>query len=234
MCGRFTLKTHTEHVRTLFKLDKAPTMSPRYNIAPTQPVAVVRLDASSARELAHVQWGLIPHWARDPSIGARMINARSETIADKPAFRSAFCRRRCLIPADGFYEWKKGAAGKPPVYMHMADDAPFAFAGLWEHWQGGNGSEIESCTIITVQANELLEPVHDRMPVILDAHDFDTWLAPEPADAKALCALLQPYPSDAMDVYAVSPFVNSPRNDSDRCVERAPWAAEPAGGTMIG
>jgi putative SOS response-associated peptidase YedK len=211
--------------------DLAPTLAqedatdapwrPRYNIAPTQQVAAIRTHAGSPqRELAWMRWGLIPSWADDPAIGNRMINARGETLAEKPAYREAFRRRRCLIPADGFYEWKQGAKPKQPNYIYLKNEQPFAFAGLWESWQHA-GQTIESCTIITTEANELLRPLHERMPVILGPDDYETWLDASIQNPERLEPLLVPYPADRMTLYPVSSAVNSPRCDDASCLERA-------------
>ncbi len=221
MCGRFTLRTPAHTLAKAFGVPELPNLRPRYNVAPTQDVpAVRRAGDGAARELAMRRWGLIPSWAREPGIGSRMINARAETVAEKPSFRSAFRRRRCLVPADGFYEWQKTPGGaKQPFHIHLEDDAPFAIAGLWERWQPPDGEAIESCTLITTGANELLRPIHDRMPVILAPADYDAWLDPEPAPAEELKALLRPYPADEMTATAVGRQVNDARNDEPGCVE---------------
>ncbi|MEX0679433.1 MAG: SOS response-associated peptidase [Pirellulales bacterium] len=225
MCGRFTLRTPMKEVAEAFdvapqSLERAGHWRPRFNIAPSQEVAAIRDDeADNARHVAWLQWGLIPSWADDPAVGYRMINARSETAATRPAFRDAFRRRRCLIPADGFYEWKRGAKPKQPYYIRLEEDRPFAFAGLWERWHKGEVA-IQSCTILTTEANELVKSLHDRMPVILDARDFDAWLDPRAEDSKRLAPLLAPYPAQRMTAYPVSMAVNSPRNDRAECIER--------------
>src|SRR5262245_35107324 len=174
MCGRFTLATSRAQLADLFRLAGGPELPLRYNIAPTQPVPVVRA-AGDGRALALARWGLIPRWATDPAIGNRLINARSETVAEKPSFRDAFRKRRCLIPATGFYEWAKTAGGKQPYHFRLLDGRPFAFAGLWERWDRG-GEPVESCTILTTAANAVVRPVHERMPVILPAEAFAAWL----------------------------------------------------------
>ncbi|MCL7454392.1 MAG: SOS response-associated peptidase [Anaerolineae bacterium] len=220
MCGRFTLTTPDQDLAVQFNLPEIPDLKPRYNIAPTQPVAVVRLPAEgSSRELALVHWGLIPFWADDPKIGARMINARAETAADKPAFRAAFRRRRCLVPADGFYEWQKQNGPKQPYYIHMADGTPFAFAGLWERWQGPDDTVIDSCTLLTTEPNDLIRSLHNRMPVILQPQHYDLWLDPSLEDASVLKPLLRPYASGVMDAYPVSRWVNKPENEGPACIE---------------
>jgi putative SOS response-associated peptidase YedK len=221
MCGRFTLTDPDQGLAVQFNLPKIPDMPPRYNIAPTQPVAAVRLaHDSQSRELAMLHWGLIPSWAKDPKIGARMINARSETVAEKPSFRAAFRRRRCLIVADGFYEWQKINSAKQPFFIRLRDGQAFAFAGLWEYWQGPDDSTIQSCTLLTTQPNDLLRAVHNRMPVILSPKYYDLWLDPEVQQAAELQPLLRPYPEEEMEAFPVSRFVNRPANDDPKCIER--------------
>jgi putative SOS response-associated peptidase YedK len=171
------------------------------------------------RELTHFHWGLIPRWAKDPTIGSRMINARSETAAEKPSFRTAFKYRRCLVPSDGFYEWQKVNGSKQPLRIQMAGGGLFAIAGLWEHWQSPDGSEIESCTLLTTEPNDLLQPVHNRMPVILAQEDFDLWLDPGAQHPGEVQPLLRPYPADQMSFYPVSTHVNNPRNEDPQCIE---------------
>ncbi|MFN2169618.1 MAG: SOS response-associated peptidase [Anaerolineae bacterium] len=223
MCGRFTLTDPDQGLAVQFNLPEIPELTPRYNIAPTQPVAAVRVpDVDLGREMTMLTWGLIPFWAKDPSIGSRMINARSETVADKPAFRAAFKRRRCLVVADGFYEWQKVNGGKQPFLFHLSDGRAFGFAGLWEHWEGADGSVIESCTLLTTEPNELVKPVHNRMPVILHPRDYDLWLDPQMQDAARLQPLLTAYPAAEMDAYAVSRLVNNPRTDDPSCIEPLP------------
>ncbi|HUG93913.1 MAG TPA: SOS response-associated peptidase [Planctomycetaceae bacterium] len=218
MCGRYNLRTPTQQLVEFFDLALAPELEPRYNIAPTQPVAAIRRTARG-RELSLVRWGLIPSWADDPKIGDRMINARADSVATKPAFRSAFKRRRCLIPADGFYEWKKsGGKTNQPYQIGLQDGRPFAFAGLWEHW-AREGDEIESCTILTTDANELVAGLHDRMPVILDETAYDRWLDPELDDRDELESLLLPFPARRMKAWPVSTVVNNPRNETPECLD---------------
>lgn len=220
MCGRFTLITPAETLVEQFQLFEAPTLSPRYNIAPTQPVAAVRQSpGNGGRELVLLRWGLVPSWAKDPGIGARMINARSETVAQKPAFRAAFRRRRCLVLADGFYEWQRLERGKQPFYVRLHDGRPFAFAGLWEHWEGPDETMLDSCTVLTTEPNDLLRPVHNRMPVILEPKYYDLWLDPGVQEAELLQPLLRLYPSEGMLAYPVSTWVNSPGNDGPQCIE---------------
>jgi putative SOS response-associated peptidase YedK len=220
MCGRYTLKTPVEKLAEEFGFDASSVeLPPNYNVAPTQEVAAV-LAENGHRRLELLRWGLIPSWADDPGIGSRMINARSETAPEKPSFRRAFRERRCLIPADGFYEWKRVNGGKQPYYIHMKEERPFAFAGLWESWKDEGGPEIRSCAILTTKPNALAREIHDRMPVILPAGSYAAWLDPE-AEKEELVALLVPYPEDEMETYPVSRFVNSPQNNDPRCVEPA-------------
>jgi putative SOS response-associated peptidase YedK len=221
MCGRFTLRTPARDLVEIFELLREPDLTPRFNIAPTQQVLVVRPD-SKAREWTSMRWGLVPSWARDAKSGPPMINARAETIATKPSFRAAFTKRRCLIPADGFYEWKRidGAKVKQPHYIRLSNDRPFAFAGLWESRRGEEGDRLESCTIITCEPNPLMAELHDRMPVILPRDLYGPWLDPAIEDVDALQGMLQPYPAEEMTAYPISPLVNSPRNESPECIVR--------------
>ena len=217
MCGRFTLRIPASRLVEIFSLLDVPDFSARYNIAPTQMVASIR-KVGPVRELTMQRWGLIPFWAKDKKIGNRMINARSETADTKPAFRAAFKKRRCLIPADGFYEWRKSADSKTktPYLIHMRNEEPFAFAGLWETWSAAEET-VESCTILTTSPNEMMAEVHDRMPVILGEDDYDTWLD-ETTSKDTLTQLLKPMSAAAMAMCTVSTFVNSPRNESPECV----------------
>lgn len=219
MCGRYTLRRNLKQLADLFHIGDAhlPLFDARYNVAPSQDVRAVR--QPDGRELVELKWGLVPSWANDPKIGYGMINARCETVAEKPSFRSAFKRRRCLILADGFYEWKKtGAKTKQPYFVHLKDDQPFAFAGLWEYWER-DGEVIESCTILTTDANALMKPMHDRMPVILPDHVYDEWLDPDNQATGDLPNLLKPYPTDEMAAHPVSTYVNSPKNQGPECTE---------------
>jgi putative SOS response-associated peptidase YedK len=193
-------------------------VAPRYNIAPTQPVAAIRLDESGERELTYFQWGLIPSWAKDLTIGSRMINARAETAAEKPSFRAAFKRRRCLLPASGFYEWQKTGDGKQPIFVRPAGDDLFGLAGLWEIWRDAEGSELQTCTILTTAPNDLMEPIHNRMPAIIEPDDYSMWLDPGDRPEDGL-HLLRPYPPELMAAYAVSTAVNNPRNEGRQLVE---------------
>jgi len=218
LCGRFTLTTNLGAIAARFGVSRfLEEVGPRYNIAPTQTVIVVNDDGN--RHLTQMRWGLIPSWAKDQAIGNRMINARAETVATKPAFRVALRKRRCLIPADGFYEWTPAGRRKQPVYIALKTREPFAFAGLWEIWISPDGEEVQSCTIITTEANELLKPIHDRMPVILPKDAEAVWLDPTVQEPAQLLPLLVPYPSEDMEVYPVSAKVNSPANDGPECIE---------------
>lgn len=219
MCGRYALTANSEQIQQAFKLTDVPqNLAPRFNIAPSQPVAVVVAD-NSGRHFDVFRWGLIPFWAKDARIGNRLINARAETLAEKASFKHAFKRRRCLILADGFFEWQKLPQGKQPVFIHLKNRAPFGMAGLWEHWQSPGGDDIYSCTIITTTPNELLAPVHNRMPVILPPEAHAKWLAPDVQTPAAVQPLLRPFPADAMAFYPVSTTVNSPANDDPTCIE---------------
>ena len=224
MCGRFTLTLDPDDLQEAFGLsapppaDVASLTAPRYNIAPSQPVAVIANGETRTLEL--FQWGLIPSWAKDPKIGNRLINARAETLAEKPSFRTALKKRRCLVLADGFYEWKRegNAARKTPMYVQMKDGRPFAFAGLWEAWQSPEGEWVKSCTIITTTPNALMEKIHDRMPVILPPKAYDLWLTSGELPAEKTLPLLKSFAASQMKAVAVSPLVNSPKFDSPECV----------------
>lgn len=227
MCGRYAFYTPIEAVTRLFGVSEvhAHDIAPRYNVAPTQEVPIIRCSAfleppaAAPLELALARWGLVPFWARDPKIGNRMINARGETVATKPAFRAAFRKRRCLVPADGFFEWQQGPAGKQPWYIHAAGGEPLAFAGLWELWDPPEGgAPLASCTIITTGANHFMRELHDRMPVILDAAGRECWLDPAAA-GPALQELLAPAPEALLEAWPVSRRVNSPFNEDATLVE---------------
>ena len=222
MCGRFTLKTDPETLTETFPGFTTPAadeMVPRYNIAPSQQVAVVANNGGNSVEF--FQWGLIPSWAKDPKIGNRMINARSETLAEKPSFRTPYKRRRCLILTDGFYEWRAepGSQTKTPFYIHLKSEKPFAFAGLWEAWSPNiDDDPLLSCTIITTSPNALMETIHRRMPVILEPDGYDQWLDPSDQSPTQLDGLLKSYPAEEMEAYPVSRLVNRPSNDSPDCI----------------
>jgi putative SOS response-associated peptidase YedK len=220
VCGRFTLTTNLGALAARFGVARfLEEVGPRYNIAPTQTVIVVNDDGT--RHLTQMRWGLIPSWAKDPAIGNRMINARAETVATKPAFRAALRKRRCLIPADGFYEWQPVGRRKQPVFIALKTREPFSFAGLWESWTSPEEEEIKTCTIITTEANVLLKPIHDRMPAILSREAEAVWLDPTIQDPERLLPYLKPYQAEEMEVYAVSTKVNSPANEGPVCIEPA-------------
>ena len=219
MCGRYSFNQVAEAIADKFQVKEVPPLSPRYNIAPTQQIATVSVSSESLeRQFKMLRWGLIPSWAKDAKMGAKLINARAETVAEKPAFRAAFKKRRCLILADGVYEWHTQNGEKQPFYFRLENGEPFAFAGLWEHWEKGEGEPIESCTILTTEANELMRPIHERMPVILDSKNYEQWLDPETKKIELLQSFLQPYPSEEMTAYPVSTKVNSPKNDRPECI----------------
>lgn len=220
MCGRFTLKTAAAILADLFQLAHIPAWAPRYNIAPTQPAPTVVITPEHAdRQFKQWHWGLIPSWAKDPRIGTDMINAKAETVSSKPAFRVAFKRRRCLVLADGFYEWQRLERRKQPLYVRMRDGKPFAFAGLWEHWEGQGGVSIDSCTLLTTEPNDLIRAFHHRMPVILDPNDYALWLDPAIQEPEQLQPVLRPYPPEELMAYPVSTTVNNPSNDIPECIE---------------
>ena len=205
----------------LFDVDEPLDFAPRYNIAPSQPVLALRgrPGFEAKKELTFLHWGLIPFWTKDPGIAQRLINARSETAAEKPSFRSAFKYRRCLICADGFYEWQRKAKQKKPFFFRMKDDGGFAFAGLWENWNGPDGSQIDSCTILTTRPNSLMAPVHNRMPVILKPDDYDLWLNADMRQKNELQELMRPFGEENMDAFAVESYVNNPRHDDPACID---------------
>jgi putative SOS response-associated peptidase YedK len=217
MCGRFTLAVETGELEEEFEGIQFPTqLSPRFNIAPSQPVLVIPNDEQQTADF--FVWGLIPSWAKDPAIGNRLINARGETLAEKPAFRGSLKYKRCLIPADGFYEWKSARGTKVPHYIQMIDKKPFSIAGLWSEWHSADGSEIRSCTIVTTTPNTLLAEIHSRMPLILKPEDRASWLDPAPRLLKDVDHLIKPYPSELMRTFPVSVLVNNPANDLAECI----------------
>jgi putative SOS response-associated peptidase YedK len=223
VCGRFTLRAPPEAVAEHFGLAEPPELSARYNIAPGQPVAAIRATDGGENRLCELRtWGLVPGWAKESSIGHRMINARAETVAEKPAFQGAFRQRRCLIPADGFYEWASGPTPKQPYHVVREDGALFGFAGLWEVWRSEEGRAVHSCTIVTTRANATLQRIHDRMPVILDPRDYAPWLDPAQGDAERLREILIPCPEEWLVLQTVGLRVNDPRNDDPECVAPAP------------
>lgn len=219
MCGRYSQTQTGEAIAIAFGLPHRPDLAPRYNVAPGQNIAVIgRANAQSPRQLKSLRWGLIPRWAKDHRVGYKLINARSETAATKPSFREALAKRRCLIPADGFYEWQKTTEGKQPFYFHRVDQAPFAFAGLWERWRSPEGEVVTSCTVLTTAANALLKPIHERMPVILPTDAYEPWLDPNLTDARQLQRWMQPDDPESMRCYAVSPRINKPSHDGPDCL----------------
>jgi putative SOS response-associated peptidase YedK len=216
MCGRFRLSRRAQFLRDHYGIDDDVEWVPRYNIAPTQPVAVVRQHPKEPkRTFSSMRWGLIPYWAKDPSTGSRMINARAESAATKPAFSEPLKKRRCLIPADAFYEWQRRNDVRQPFCFTMSDDASFAFAGLWDRWTSPDGQRIETCSILTTSANALVADVHDRMPVILAPDAYDLWLDPGFSNPAALAELMKPYEAGAMRRFPVSTRLNTATNDDD-------------------
>ena len=228
MCGRYAITSAPEALRALFGYAEQPNFPARYNIAPTQPIAIVRL-VEGKREFALVRWGLLPSWVKNPNEFSLIINARGESVCDKPAFRAAMKRRRCLIPADGFYEWQASGKGpKQPFYIHARSGKPMAFAGLWETWEGPNGEEVDTAAIVTTRANRTLSPLHDRMPVIIAPDAFDLWLNCGEVDARTAEALIQPAPDDLLEAWPVSTAVNRTANDNAALILPLDLSAAPA------
>lgn len=228
MCGRYAATTPASAIAEIFKVDVLPDVLPRYNVAPTQSVIAVVADAGK-REMKRFRWGLAPSWSKEGKPNAGMINARAETVAEKPAFRSAFKKRRCLVPADGFYEWMGTASGKAPYLIGMKDRRPFAMAGLWETWRDKEDPEKEplyTCSVVTVGPNEVMEPIHDRMPLILPESAWDAWMSPD-TPIEEIKALLVPYPAEEMAARPVSKAVNNARNEGPQC-QADPEPAETA------
>ncbi len=229
MCGRYTIIASPEALRALFRYEEQPNFPPRYNVAPTQPIAIVRL-VDGKRHFALVRWGLLPSWVKDPKTFTLLINARGESAAEKPAFRAAMKRRRCLIPADGFYEWQAAGDRKRPFYVRAKSGAPLAFAGLWETWTGPNGEELETAAIVTTRANRTLAPIHDRMPVIVPPEAFDLWLDGARSTPTTAAALIAPAPDNLLEAYEISTAVNRTANDNPKLLEpvgAAPPATKP-------
>lgn len=216
MCGRFTLRASASEIAEFFELirDLVDWDEPRFNIAPTQSILAVRA-SSGGREPVRLRWGLIPAWAKDTKLAASLINARAETVAEKPSFRTAFRRRRCLIPVDGFYEWRREGKSKVPHWFSLRSQELFAFAGMWEKWQAPDGTAVETCATLTTTPNDLMATIHDRMPVILKPSDYDVWLDPQVDDVNALSSLLVPYPAEEMQAEQVSDVINNARNEVD-------------------
>jgi len=230
MCGRYLIKSSLPAIAEALGVDAARVERaghdrPRYNVAPTQQAPICRAGANGRRELIAMRWGLVPHWARERTIGSRWINARAETVATKPAFRDALRRRRCLVPADGYYEWQRVAARRQPWLLRLRDRTPLCFAGLWESHRDADGDLLLSYTIITTDANALSAPIHARMPAILASGDYAAWLATTTTDPAALTALLGPYPDHALRAQPVSTWVNDPRHDDPRCAQSVSWTA---------
>ncbi len=226
MCGRYAFTSAPEAIRLLLRYLERPNFPPRFNVAPTQPIAICRL-VNGERHFALVRWGLLPSWVKDPKKFTLLANARGETVMEKPAYRAAMKRRRCLIPAHGFYEWKAGGARKQPYYIRFKSGEPFAFAGLWETWTGPNGEELETAVIVTTTANQTLKPIHDRMPVILAPDAFDLWLDGANVDPVTASALIAPAPDNLLEAYPVSTDVNRVANDNPKLLESVVVGAEP-------
>lgn len=225
MCGRYALYADGEQLAWRFGLPVPHPVPPRYNIAPSQPLLALRYNPDTRqREWTHLIWGLVPRWAKDPAIGNRMINARAETLREKPAFRDAYRYRRCIIPANGFYEWQKTGNAKRPYFVRARDNLPLGLAGLWESWHSADGGELQTCTIITTDANAVVRPLHERMAVILPPESYDAWLDPT-ASPESLAPLLRPVPDEWLIAYPVSPRVNSPQHDDPSLI--APADAPP-------
>jgi putative SOS response-associated peptidase YedK len=219
MCGRYAITSAPEAIRTLFGYAEQPNFPPRYNIAPTQPIAIVRL-MDGKRQFALVRWGLLPSWVKEPKKFTLLINARGESVMDKPAFKAAMKYRRCLVPADGFYDWKATGTRRQPYFVRAKSGAPLAFAGLWETWTGPNGEELETAAIVTTRANRALADIHERMPVIVPPDAFDLWLNCAAVDAETAAALIAPAPENLLEAYEVSTAVNRTANDHPQLVER--------------
>jgi putative SOS response-associated peptidase YedK len=219
MCGRYTLATNLDQLQGRFSFQgENLEIQPRYNVAPTQEVLTVTSNDEHQNRAEYMRWGLIPSWAKEASVGARMINARAETLAEKSSFRRALQKRRCLVLADGFYEWKSAGKSKTPFYLALRTREPFGMAGLWETWKAPSGEWVHSCTIITTTSNTLIEPIHNRMPVILSRETENAWLDQDIGDPGFLMELLGPYPSEEMEAYQVSTLVNSPANETSECI----------------
>ncbi|MGZ4107008.1 MAG: SOS response-associated peptidase [Tumebacillaceae bacterium] len=218
MCGRFTLTVTPDQLQLRFDAESLTfEFEPRFNIAPGQPIAAVIADKGQ-RRIGQLRWGLVPFWAKDEKVGYKMINAKSETVQEKPAFKSPFLRKRCIIPADGFYEWQKTESGKQPMRIVMRDEAIFGLAGLYDTWTAPDGSKLHTCTILTTRPNELMSPIHDRMPVILRREDEAIWLDREKQDAELLQSLLVPYPQEEMRAYPVHSMVGNVKNEVPECI----------------
>lgn len=226
MCGRYTVTALPEALREHFGYEEQPHFPPRYNIAPGQPVPIVRL-VEGKRQFALVRWGLLPSWVKDPRAFSLLINARGKSVMDKPAFRSAMKRRRCLIPATGFYEWQADGDRKRPFFVHAKSGAPLAFAGLWETWIGPNGEQLETAAIVTTRANGTLSDIYERMPVIVPPEAFDLWLDCVNVDATTAAALIRPAPDDLLEAYEVATTVNRTANDDPKLIVPAAVSPKP-------
>jgi len=227
MCGRYAVTSAPEAIRALFGYPEQPNFPPRYNVAPTQPIAIVRL-IDGKRQFALVRWGLLPSWVKDPKNFSLLINARGESLTDKPAFSAAVKRRRCLVPADGFYEWKTSRVGKQPYFVRAKSGGPIAFAGLWETWMGPNGEELETAAIVTTRANRTLDEIHDRMPVVVPPEAFNLWLDCANVDVETAMTLVAPAPDAVLEAYTVSSAVNRTANDNPALLEPRPPGEEAA------
>lgn len=225
MCGRYAVTSAPEAIRTLFAYAEQPNFPPRYNIAPTQPIGIVRL-VEGKRQFALVRWGLLPSWVKDPKSFSLLVNARGESLADKPAFKGAMKYRRCLVPADGFYEWKAIGTRKQPYYVRAQSGEPLAFAGLWETWTGPNGEEMETAAIVTTRANRALAGIHDRMPVVVPPEAFNLWLDCANVDAETAASLVAPAPENLLEAYEVSTAVNRTANDNADLIARCTPSSE--------
>ena len=221
MCGRFTLHSPEARIREAFNLERIEPLGlvPRYNIAPSQDIPIIR-DIESSREIVFARWGLIPSWSKEPKTKYSTINARIESVAEKPTYRTPFKRQRCLIPADGYYEWKQVAGNKIPHHMRMKKGDVFAFAGLWDHWEDETES-LDSCVIITTPSNEAMKPIHERMPAIIAPAHYDYWLDEKINDKQEIMQYLNSAPSSQLIAYPVSTWVNSPKNNDERCIQPA-------------
>ena len=219
MCGRFSIHTPESRIREAFNLEHTEPLGlqSRYNIVPSQQIPIIRVKETS-REMVLAQWGLVPHWSTEPKTRYSTINARIESVAEKPTYRTPFKRRRCLIPADGFYEWKQAAGNKVPCHIHMKNSEVFAFAGLWDHWEG-EGKALDSCTIIVMPSNAIMKPIHERMPAIIAPAHYDYWLDSGVTDKQEIMQYLTSAPSSQLSAYPVSTWVNSPRNNGERCIQ---------------
>lgn len=220
MCGRFTSLLSPELLESVYGVRPPASLAPRYNIAPTQRVHIVREDDAGSRECAEARWGLVPHWAKDLSLGNKLFNARCETVAEKSSFRNAIRHRRCIVPASGFFEWAETPKGKVPYYITAREGSPFSIAGIWENWKTPGGGMLESCTLLTTEANSLMATIHERMPVILQPSDFEAWLDRSVTDSQELQRFYQPYPAELMQEWPVSTFINSPVHNSYECIQR--------------